>query len=172
MDVVPLSFSGTAPIQATFVLQDNIYFSDALNQIEIPVVPPTSGGLVAPLVAPLMTGGVTTWRTGSAVVGGSVPTPVSVAFYGPITRPWVRGNGWFLQYDYGLAADQVITVSTMHHIAAFDNFGRNLTGKLSPKTKMSNVRMNPGNEYITFGGSDITGTAKAVVSWRNAYTML
>ncbi len=172
MGVAPLSFSGTAPLDATFQLWGNGYFDDVLSQVEIPIVPPTSGGLVAPLLAPLTTGGATVWRTGACVVGGTIPTPATITFHGPISAPWVRGRGFYLKYDFGLASDQTLTVETMNHLHAFDNFGRNLTSKLSPQTRMGNAMLRPGAEFVTFGGSDITGTARAIVSWRNAYTIL
>lgn len=172
MDVVPLSFSGTAPISATFKLAENIYYNDLTSSISIPIVAPTQAGLIAPLKAPLTTAGQTQFAQRGIEIGGTVPTPVTVTFHGPVLRPWVRGNGFFVQYDFGLAEDQTLTISGLNQLLAVDNFGRNLTGKMSANTRMSNVRIAPGMNYFTFGGSDSTGSASATISWRNAYTML
>lgn len=172
MDVVPLSFSGTAPISATFKLAENIYYDDFAQSISIPIVAPTQAGLIAPLKAPLTTAGQTQFAQRGIEIGGTVPTPVTVTFQGPVLRPWVRSGNFFIQYDYGLAADQLLTVTGFNELKAIDNFGRNLTGKMSHRTRMSNVRIGPGMQYFTFGGTDDTGSASATISWRNAYTML
>lgn len=172
----PRTYSGTAPISASFRLMSNHYYDDEHRETTMSIVPPSTGGLIAPLIAPLTSFGRGSSRGGViADVGGSAPAPFHAYFQGPIDRPYLEDSEgrWKIQLNMSLASDQIIHIAT--HSGMFvveDNFGRNWAGRLSPMTRINSARLYPGAMTLNFGGSDITGTASASVIWRPTYNTL
>ena len=172
----PRSYGGTAPVIAEFKLMSNHYYDDEARETVITMVPPTSGGIKAPITAPITSFGTGAIRGGVIPsVGGSTPAPFHAFFHGPIDRPWLEDSEgrWRIQLNMSLAADQIVRVST--YVGMFlveDNFGRNLAGRLSPATRIKDARLHPGPASLTFGGTDITGTSLVRVVWRPTYNTL
>ena len=168
------SYGGTAPVSATFKLMSNMYFDDVEREAVMPFVPPSTGGLTAPLEAPLTATGAGGRRGGTIPdVGGSVPTPFHAYIKGPIMRPWLESEDWRIQLNMNVEHDQTIHISTYAGaLLVQDNFGRNYAGMLAPSTRLNNARLRPGPTSITFGGESVSGTASARVTWRPAYSTL
>lgn len=168
------SYSGTAPINMTFKLMENLYFDDEQQMVHMPIVPISTGGLTAPLTAPLTavgTGGV--YAGTIPEVGGTAAAPFHLYIKGPVSRPYVETDYFRVQLNMDLAHDQEVHVSTYAgRFLVEDNFGSNFAGKLSPTTRLNDARLKPGPASLRFGGTDITGTAWARIVWRSAYGTL
>ena len=163
--------TGRATIVATFQLADPLHYSDAESSLSLGIVPASSAGLAFPTAPPF------TWRSDGApqsrfaVVGGDAPTPLRVMLTGPVVRPWVRVGDVLVQLTGELAYDETLTVDArLMTITRAD--GASVPGALAPRTRMADLRLSPGSHEVTFGGSDLTGTATATVAWRDAFRSL
>lgn len=166
------SLSGASPIAASFKMVVPFYFDDGERAVDVGYTPPVTGGLVAPLMAPLTSAGTGASGVGGFIseVGGTAPTPVVIELHGPTRYATVSGDGWSVEYDKPIAFDQVVTIDCRFGYAvAYDNFGRICNGNLSWKTNLLNARLTPGPETITYRGYDLTGTSRARVRWSPAY---
>lgn len=166
------SLGGTSPIAASFQMSSPFFYDDNEFVVEVGYTPPVTGGLTAPLVAPLSSEGTGETGVGGYIpeVGGSAPTPAIIELHGPTRYAVVQGNGWTVEYDQPIAYDQVVTIDCRHgYTLAYDNFGRICNGNLSWKTNLLNARLTPGPETISYRGYDLTGTSRARVRWRPAY---
>ena len=163
--------AGRATIVATFQLADPYTYDDEAQTTTLGIVPASSAGLAFPTAPPF------TWRSDGApqsrfaVVGGDAPAPLRVTFAGPVVRPWVRVGDVLVQLTGELAYDETLTVDArLMTIARAD--GASVPGMLAPRTRMVDLRLPPGEHEVTFGGSDLTGTATATVAWRDAWRSL
>lgn len=166
------SRAGTSPILATFEMADPFFYADDLREVSVGYTPPVTGGLVAPIKAPITAKGTGATGVGGFIqnVGGTAPTPVIVDLVGPTQYAKVAGDGWFIHFDAPIAYDEVVTVDTRFGVAiARDNFGRIRNGNLSWKTNLNKARITPGTELITYQGYDLSGLSRATVRWRPAY---
>lgn len=162
---------GRAEVEATFDLADPLHYSDAESSLSLGIVSASSAGLAFPTAPPF------TWRSDGApqsrfaVVGGDAPAPLRVTFTGPVVRPWVRVGDVLVQLTGELAYDETLTVDArLMTITRAD--GASVPGMLAPRTRMVDLRLPPGEHEVTFGGSDLTGTATATVAWRDAWRSL
>lgn len=158
---------GAARFMCDFQLTDPRSFSDTVSQVSLTLVPESSGGLIAPLIAPLTgvaRGGV---RAGVVNVGGTAPAPVRVAFHGPVSNPVVFTDEWEIGLTGNLAWDVEITVDALTG-EVFNQDGASVGGRLTRRTRLRKAALSPGPQEIRFTGADATGTATATVSWRDA----
>lgn len=160
------------PVDATFQLADPRHFDDVPQTVDLSIVPASVGGLEAPLVAPLSTVRSSAPRAGVVDAKGDAPAPVTVTFKGPITAPWVAGPGWQIGLTGTLAYDQTVTVDALAATATLTPGGASVGGRLSSRTRLRDAALRPGRQELTFGGDDITGTATATVTWRDAWWSL
>ena len=166
------SYSGTSPILASFDMDRHLFFDDLERDVLVGYTPPVTGGLVAPLSAPLTATGTGATGVGGFIgdVGGTAPTPVVIELHGPTQYATVVGDTWSVEYAKPIAADQVVTIDTRHpYSLVYDNFGRILNGNLSWKTNLQRATITPGSEMISYKGYDTTNTSYARVKWRAAY---
>lgn len=172
--VTPGLWSGVAPVIADFKRVDALHYDDALRTIQVSIIPATTGGLLAPLAAPLSTLGGGERQGVIDSVGGSAPTPFIAVIEGPITSPWISGPGWKLTFLTTLAYDQSLTVDTRPWAKTIlRQDGASLAGTLTrTSTPLAEALLKPGGAELIFGGIDATGTARCTVSWRPTYHSL
>lgn len=167
-----LALQGAGKITCDFRVLDPLHYDDAESSVRLSIVPATTGGLEAPLIGPLTTVRSSAPRAGIVSNSGDAPTPLKVQFNGPVSDPWVRSpNGWEVGLAGTLAYDQTVTVDPLEGTVTRQD-GVLVAGMLSRKTRLSGSLLQPGTTELTFGGTDPTGTASAVLSWRNAYNSI
>jgi len=163
------SVQGVGQIDCDFRVMDLRHFDDVEKVVTLPIVPASTGGLMAPLVAPLSTVRSSEPRVGLVNNTGHAPTPLKVVFRGPVTNPYVRSlnNGWEIALQGSLAYDQSVVVDSF---AGTVMRGRTpVAGWLTRKTRLSSAVLPVGMSDISFGGEDPTGTATVELRWRPAY---
>lgn len=162
---------GLIRVTAAFELSDAVVYGpdEDMREVRIDMVPPLSGGLMDPLVAPLMATGHAERQGLIADTGGGAPTPFEVRFHGPISSPWLRGPRWEIKLGTTLAWDEVAIIDTRTG-SARSSLGRNLKSTLNARSRLRDATLPPGRTELTFGGNDPTGTAYALVRWRPAFT--
>lgn len=164
-----LAMQGVGKIVADFRVTDPLHYDEAESSVVLNIVPASAGGLQAPLVAPLSTLRSSEPRAGFVDNTGDADTPLVVTFHGPITDPWVRAAaGWEIGLTGSLAYDVSVTVDALAGTVTRSD-GAPVAGMLTRKTRLSKAVLPVGQSELTFGGADITGTATATLSWRNAY---
>lgn len=164
--------SGRGYVTCDFRVTDPLHYDDAEQSVTLTIVPASTGGLMAPLVAPLSTVRSSAPRAGFVTNTGDASTPLKVTFKGPVTDPWVRSpSGWEVGVTGSLAYDQSITIDPLSGTVKLQN-GAAANGRLTRKTRLSGTLLKPGTTELTFGGTDLTGTATATLSWRNAHTSI
>lgn len=162
---------GIGFVECDFRVTDLRHYSEDAQSVTLTIVPATTGGLMAPLVAPLSTVRSSAPRAGQVTNQGDAPSPLSVTFYGPVTDPWVRTtSGMEVALVGSLAYDETVVVDAQ---AGTVTRGATLVnGMTTRKTRLSSTEVPPGPTDFTFGGIDPTGTAKAKLSWRDAFVSL
>ncbi|MBM6622675.1 hypothetical protein JTF08_13750 [Micrococcaceae bacterium RIT802] len=164
-----LAVQGGGRITADFRVTDPLFYDEAEASVVLTIVPATTGGLVAPLVAPLTSARSSAPRAGFVENVGDAETPLKVVFHGPVADPWVRAAaGWEIGLTGSLAYDVSVTVDPLAGTVTRSD-GAPVAGMLTRATRLSRSLLPVGQSELTFGGSDITGTATATLSWRNAY---
>lgn len=167
-----LATLGAGKVTCDFRVLDPARYDDEETSVVLTIVPATTGGLQAPLAAPLSTVRSSAPRAGQVTNTGDLPTPLKVTFHGPITNPWVRAaDGLEVGLTGSLAYDQTVTVDPLAGTVTRQD-GTPAAGLLTRKTQLTATLLQPGPTELTFGGTDPTGTAKAVLSWRNAHTSI
>jgi hypothetical protein len=160
--------SGLIRVTADFATVSDLWFGE-LEQVEVGLVPVPSGGLVAPLAAPLSTT-ESSDRSQAVTVGGELPTWPAVMVFGPITNPVVEIGPVRWEFRITLAYDQSLTVDAAPWARTILRDGAGVPGVLTPKsTRLANATVSPGVHEFVLRGSSSTGTARAVASWRPAF---
>lgn len=165
--------TGTLPPVVTFDLADHRHYSDEEFFVDLGISPTTPGGFTVPFEVPLVVElPATTPRTGAFTVAGDTRTAPVVEFTGPLTDGKVTiGPGIVVGFTGTLPAGKKITVDTRPwSMGVTGNGGSRVV--LSRDTRLARTLLTPGGYEAVLSGTDNTGTAKARVRWRNAYTTL
>lgn len=166
---------GVILVTADFACVDDLFYSSAETSVTVGVVPPTSGGLVAPLIAPLTTVPPTATPEGITITGDGGAWPV-ITIHGPITNPAVAVTGlWSIGLSTALAFDESVTVDTRpwRRRITRDSDGASLAGTLTRSSvRLARAAIPPGTYEVTLRGIDATGTASMRFAWRDTYTDL
>lgn len=162
---------GRADVTVTFDLTDPLHYSDDEQRVSLGIVPASSAQVRFPTAPPFRwtSAGEPTVR--GAVVGGDVETPMTVRFFGPSSRPWVRVSGVLVQVTGDLAHDQELVVDARRLLITRGD-GVPVPGMLTPATRLADLRLAPGVHEVTYGGTDVTGTSRVEVTWRDAWRSL
>lgn len=165
---------GWIPVVAEFQTVDHRTYADAEGFNSVSLVPPSAGGLEAPLVAPLSTVAQSE-EPGEITVGGDEDAWLVATFHGPVTRPVLEVlDEWRMELAITLASDQSVTVDPRPWSRGVrrEN-GANVAGTLTGDSpRLSRLRVPPGEHVVVFRGEDETGTASLDVRWRDAYLSL
>lgn len=150
-----------------FQPRDVWFYDDVQQAVTVTLVPGSTGGLKAPLRAPLTTA-AGSQRQGQVTVGGEAPAPVELVFKGPVTNPVASSTGWQVGLNTTIAYDQTVTVNTRTG-TVLRNDGASLAGAMTRRTYLPEARLRPGSREIIFAGTDATGTATCTIQWRNTF---
>lgn len=163
---------GAGIITADFRVMDPYHYSEDVQEVTLNIVPSSTGGLVGPLVSPLTSASSGAPRAGNVTNRGNRPTPLQVEFVGPVRDPWVRSAaGWTIGLKGSLAYDETVLVDPLTETVRRSD-GAAVPGMLTTATLLSESKLPAGQSELSFGGTDSTGTAKAVLRWRDAYKSL
>lgn len=166
-----LALDGYGRFGAEFHVTRAAHYDDVEQSVPITIVPATTGGLKAPLRAPLSTARSSDPRAGLLTNSGDTETPVTIRFVGPIGWPLIKAStGWEIGLSAVLAHDDVVVVDPIEGTVTKN--GVPAPGLLSPRSRVKEALLQPGITEMTFTGTDLTGTAVAVMSWRSAYTSI
>ncbi|GAA1323753.1 hypothetical protein ACFSWE_09580 [Leucobacter albus] len=155
-------------VDADFESVSDLWFG-ASGSALVSLVPPLGRGLVAPLVEPLTIQGAAQNAQGFTV-GGEEPAYPVIVFRGPITNPSLHGDGWVVRVRGTLAYDETLTVDTRPWVRSLSLNGRPVAGMLMPSSsRLRDVTLSPGFHSVQLRGTDITGTASALILWREAH---
>ena len=160
---------GVVRVTADFATSTDLWFG-AEDSVEIGLIPPAGGGLVAPLSAPLSTT-ASSDRSRVFVVGGRTATPPVIEVTGPITNPVVEVLGVFrMEFRLTLAYDETLVVDTRTHARTVTRNGASVAGVLTAaSTRLSDASVPPGPHELVLRGTSSTGTPTARLSWRDAF---
>ncbi|WP_159795639.1 phage distal tail protein [Puerhibacterium puerhi] len=165
----PLVTRGRAEVTAEFQLTEAIHFDDTSQSAQVFGIPPSTGGIVAPLVSPLTTTKTSDIAYRFITVGGDIPAPIKVTFTGHATNPWARIGGKMVRLNGSIAAGQSVTVDS-RAMTVLRNDGASVAGMLNRTTRLADLRLAPGTHEIQFGGG--SGEASVTVAWSDAWRTL
>lgn len=161
-------------VSLKFDLADTVFYHADTQSLVLRMVPPSTGGFTAPFTAPIVTESTGEIQGVTQVVAGSdQATPVKIRFQGPVSQPYLEGDGWSVRLNMSLAYDQYVDVDARLYTVQLYPGGANMAGKLSIDSRLAKARINPFvSESLVFGGVDPTGTSTATVYWNPAYGTL
>lgn len=168
------AYQGWITAAADFATADDLFYGASEGNETLTIIPPTGGGLVAPLASPL-TSTASSDRSASITVGGQVNAWPIVTFAGPITNPEFAITGlWSLKLATTLAADQSLTIDTRPWARTVLRDGvASLAGALTrDSVRLAGASIPPGTYEVVLRGTDGTGTASMSVRWRETFTAL
>lgn len=165
--------SGFVPIQTDFKCVDAFTYDDEISSAVIPAnVSNTKTGFLFPLVFPT-TALAPESREGAVTVLGDASAYPVIRFEGPISNPFLQSEDWKLSLKLTLGPTDYVEVDTRPwHMTALKNGTTSVAGALGRRQWLSDVKLEPGNQSLAFGGSASSGGATCTVSWRNTYNSL
>lgn len=162
------AMQGSIELLAEFVWSDPVAYAETDTVFGISVLPEQTGGLYAPLVAPLK---AATWGgTGYRFVTneGDTPARMAVRFIGPCSNPKITVDGQEVAIKKTLAYDEVIRVDGRTGIVR-NTAGANMSRYLTSRTRLDNLTLTPGRHEVSFTADDQTNTARAELLFASAY---
>lgn len=167
-----IAANGWAPVEADFRCVDHYFYDDVEKSNTVSIVPPSGGGLLAPLVAPLSTLALS-YAPGDIQVGGTVSVYPVFIIRGPISLPTVDVVGEYrVTLGITLARDEFVVIDPRPWTRGVRrNNLYSVAGMLTPASpRLSSIKLAPGPHEIILSGLDETGTASLTVAWRDTYT--
>lgn len=165
---------GVGRVVADFACVDGCWYGPAVEQAVVGLVPPPSGGLLAPLAGPLATVAATI-VPGAITVGGDLPAWPVITFVGPVTGPSVQVTGlWTYALDVTVPAGQQVTVDTRPWARTVTRpDGASFAGAATRGSpRLAAMGMPPGRYEVALRGVDVSGTALVRFAWRNTFSSL
>lgn len=166
-----LSMQGRIDVEAQFVLVDHRSYSEipetSLLTLGVPLE--LDSGHTLPIIVPWTGSAGDSVRESSVTIGGDTETPVWVTFFGPVDNASIRVGGWTAQMAEPVYDGDPVTIDGRPWVrtATKESGGG---ARVNPRfTRMSKMWLPKGHHEVIFTGDDITGTATALVSWRDAY---
>lgn len=156
---------GAGVVSVMFTAPDDRVFNPAQG-FAMNIVPPSTGGLTAPLTAPLTTTGTGAAREGTFQVGGDGDAPLSITFNGPVVNPAIDFSN---QFSVGLTTQllegQSVVIDAMSR-TVLRNDGASLAGALTRNSPdLSALALPPGNHIAMFRGTSSSGLSTAEIEW-------
>ena len=163
------AFLGYASAQATFETGDSAFYSSTSQVVRLGYVSVTTGGIVAPLMAPIATTTNTDRSYALTVTGGPV-WPV-VTFYGPCVNPSLELFGlWKFGLTMTLGVGESVAVDTgPAERTVLRSDGASVAGKISRRSaRLAKMSIPAGRYEANVGGSSASGNGYVELSWRQA----
>ena len=158
-------------VLADFACVDDVFYGPTDESLSFGIVPPSGGGLVAPLAAPLSTT-LSSDRSQGIHVETELPAWTVVDLFGPVTNPVITfGTLVTFEFRGSLAYDGVLSIDTRPWKRSVLRNGVSVAGKLRG-TRLGNAALPAGDYEVGFRGTDPTGTASVRVSWRPTFSSL
>lgn len=155
--------------RARFVRARSGLLDSGWNQVEAQLTPPEEqSGWIHPLIFPL-SGVVPAQRAVTFTVGGTGDAEPIIEVFGPVQAgAYVEVAGCFkFTVNRALAWDEVAKVDARSGISVL-TVNKTPRMFLAPSSsRMSQMRMPPGDHQVIFRGSSVEGTARTRVSWRD-----
>lgn len=171
--------NGYVPITADFKCVDAFTYDDEENTVILTasvIGGDTGGGFTFPVTFPVTTLPPTsTDKAGAIVVGGDEAAYPVVRFNGPTTKPWlsVDDGAWRIDLNISLTAGEYAVVDTRAwRLSALKNGVEGIGGKLGRRQWLSDMKLEPGQHNLSFGGQAVSGGANCTVSWRNTHNSI
>lgn len=166
------SMQGVGILACDFRIIDPRHFAEEESVVVLTIIPESSGGLKWPAAGPFRFNASGGQRVGLVDNQGDTDTPLRVTFHGPCRDPKViAAAGWEVGLVGALAYDVSVTVDALTKTVTRSD-GAQVPGMLTRATQLSKAVLPVGQSDITFTCIDETGTAKAVLAYRDAYTNL
>ena len=131
------------------------------------------GGLIAPLVAPLVASGSSVPSAVAVESAGEQDAPIAVTFYGPSTNPRAWAGPVEVVYRGNLAWDEHVTINGKDHTVLLHGGGRSepipVPGRLSPHTLLTDLTVPVGVTHWWYEAIDPSLQSKAEFTWWDAY---
>lgn len=157
-----LARKGFAEVIAEFRLLDPLVYDPVSVVASISVMPESLGGIIAPITTPVTTTITSDTSYRMLTVGGEGPAPLSVTFHGPSTDPTLLVGGVEVGVTGTLAYDEDVTVDGRTRTVTFAD-GSDASTRLSRRSRIDRLSVQPGTHEIGFTATDRTGTARATV---------
>lgn len=155
-------------IEADFQQADDLWYG-AEQSMTVGLIPPATGGLMAPLRTPLSTT-ASSDRSQVFDVDGTIGTWSIIEINGPITNPSVEVVGVFkLQYLITLLAGQRLVIDTRPWVRSV-LLGRGSRGGSASRlsSRLSQTLIPSGRQEVVLRGSS-AGNPTARIRWRPAF---
>lgn len=165
-----LVHEGLIDVTADFASAESVWYASSAGTAALSISPATTGGFSVPLVSPITTSASSN-RSAAITVGGEVRTWPVIEIEGPITDPVVEVLGSFrLAFRLSLAFDERLVIDTRPWARTVLRNGSSARGALTrTSTRLSEAAIEPGTHELALRGISATGTARASVTWRDAY---
>lgn len=158
---------GVIPVVCDFQARDHLFYQDAVSsEVLTQVSPVSSGGLRAPLRAPLRTE-PSGERHGFVTNTGAAPTPLRIRFNGPATSPSLTlvGPNIVLKLDTSIVTGEYIEIDTFAKTVLRDGVA-NAAGKLTRNSRY--FHLPAGTSELRYQAVDATANSFVEVFWRDA----
>lgn len=164
---------GFITVVADFAAADDVFYGASDSVLTLALVPPPTGGLLAPLGSPLATT-LSSNRAGGLTVGGELPAWPVITITGPVVNPVVDVVGlWQIEARTTLADGETLVIDTRPHARTIRRDGAPVPGVLSRTSpRLGNAALPPGSYAVALRGTSQTGSASARIAWRDTFPTL
>ncbi len=167
-----MDWTGNIPITATFRTVEPRFYDDTERTESVPLVPEEIGGLIGDIIGDIIASGQGVGTRGFDI-GGTRPTWTPIVIYGPISNPSLEFvDQWSLALNLTIGEGDGVLIdpTPWNRDVRRLSDGANLAGKLTADSRiLSAMQLAPGHHEAILRGVDPTGTAQAVVFWRDCY---
>lgn len=167
------TLNGWIPVTCTFQCVDHRYYADEPMESVFHLTNPPTSGIIAPLVAPITSSGISE-VPGVIEVAGNTAAWTIFEVTGPILRPAIEAVGqWTLTMDVNLMAGETILIDPRPWSRSVLRNGIPgvAAGSFTADSPiLSQLKTKPGTQEIVLRGTDPTGTATLGITVENAWT--
>lgn len=159
---------GLVSYVAQFDLADANFYSDELYSIEIGLLPSTAGGVVPPVIPPVILASVET-QDNHVVNAGAATWPV-IHITGPITNPVIMypNLGVRCVITATVPEGRTLTLDARPWARTITlDTGASFAGMVTG-SRLVDLRLPTGSTLVAFSGQDLTGQARMTFTWRTA----
>lgn len=168
-----LILNGFVPITHDFQCVDMFTYDDEVSQVNIPYLSDaTGGGFTFPTTFPISTLPSEGTGSGQVSVTGSVRAYPVIRFQGPWTNPLLQTDDWSLRWQGSIANGDWVEIDTRPwKLTVMNSDGGSALEGLDRRTWLEDLWFAPNSRpQISLGGTSASGSAAAIVSWRNTWT--